>query len=140
MSDTDLSPSWHRLAGRLRGADDADLVSTDDPFPGRHSNNAQIAAETPIFHALAVRRRCAARREPAAAIPTPRADPLTEFRRNPLTAPIPMQVNAEPVLPLGPQLRRTADAPPISLVGSAGAHARHERSRRHGRHHRPSGA
>ncbi len=146
MSNTDLSPSWHRLAGRLLGADEASLLpgisSAGDPFPGRHSNRAEIAAETPIFHDLTLGRRPLGRRDPGVAgrIPAPRADPLTEFRRNPLTAPIPIQVNSEPVVPLGPQTRRTMLAPAISLVTSSGAHARPEQPRRHGRHHRPGPA
>jgi len=138
VSDTELSPSWHRLASRLLGTDEAS--TTRDLFPGRHSNRAEIAAETPIFHDLTIGRRPSGHREPAAAaqIPSPRADPLTEFRRNPLTAPIPVQVNAEPLVPLGPQTRRTvAPVPAMTLVTSSGAHARPERSRRHGRHHRP---
>ena len=134
MSDTDLSPSWHRLASRLLGADEASLMSgistAGDLFPGRHSNHAEIAAETPIFHDLTVRRRSRGHRDPVPAgrIPHPRADPLTEFRRNPLTAPIPVQVNPEPLLPLGPQTRRTTTAPAMSLVTSSGAHALPEQS------------
>ena len=41
MSDTELSPSWHRLASRLLGTDEAS--TTRDLFPGRHSNRAEIA-------------------------------------------------------------------------------------------------
>ena len=140
MSDTELSPSWYRLASRLLGADEAS--TTGDLFPGRHSNRSEIAAETPIFHDLTVGlRRPDGHREPAdiaAQIPSPRTDPLTEFRRNPLTAPIPVQVNAEPLVPLGPQTRRTmTTVPAMTLVNSSGAHARADRARRHGRHHRP---
>jgi hypothetical protein len=138
VSNTDLSPSWHRLASRLLGADESSTAG--DPFPGRHSNRAEIAAETPIFHDLTLDRRSHGRRDPgpAARIPTPRTDPLTEFRRNPLTAPIPVQVNAEPLLQIGPQLRRTMPAAPaISLVTSSGAHALPEQPHRSGRHHRP---
>ena len=59
MSDTELSPSWYRLASRLLGADEASLSSGSSTpgelFPGRHSNRAEIAAETPIFHDLTLR-------------------------------------------------------------------------------------
>src|SRR5689334_20446463 len=98
VSDTDLSPSWHRLASRLLGGDEASLVSASSTpgelFPGRHSNRTEIAAETPIFHDLTLRRLTHGRSRPVPAgrIPAPRTDPLTEFRRNPLTAPIPVQV------------------------------------------------
>jgi hypothetical protein len=146
VSDTDLSPSWYRLASRLLGADESGLVSgstaAGELFPGRHSNRTEIAAETPIFHALTIGQRTRGRGGPVPAgrIPGPRTDPLSEFRRNPLTAPIPVQVNPEPLVPIGPQTRRTvsAAAPAISLVTSSGAHALPEQSRRHGRHHRPA--
>ena len=110
-------------------------------FPGRHSNRTEIAAETPIFHDLTLRwpTHGRSRTVPSGRIPAPRTDPLTEFRRNPLTAPIPVQVNAEPQLPLGPQTRRAmpAGTPAMTLVTSTGAHALPEQPRRHGRHHRP---
>lgn len=145
MSDTDLSPSWYRLASRLLGADEASLSSGSsipgELFPGRHSNRTEIAAETPIFHDLTLRwpTHGRSRTVPSGRIPAPRTDPLTEFRRNPLTAPIPVQVNTEPQLPLGPQTRRAmpAGTPAMTLVTSTGAHALPEQPRRHGRHHRP---
>lgn len=132
MSDTDLSPSWHRLASRLLGADGPDPMSgisaEADLFPGRHANSPEIAAETPIFHALTVGRRSARReRNLPGRLPAPRTDPLTEFRRDPLSAPIPVQVNSDPV---APQLHRSPASPSIALVSAAGEmHSR-------GRHHR----
>jgi hypothetical protein len=58
------------------------------PAEGRHAYDEE-AALTPIFHALTRggwRRR---QHEPAA--PPSAADPVDEFRRDPLTAPIPVQ-------------------------------------------------
>ncbi len=135
MTDTDLSPTWRRLASRLLGADDSGLPpeeasSAHDLF-SEHSNRAEIAAETPIFHDLTLG-WAAGRVEPA-----PRTNPLNEFRRDPLTAPIPMQVNSEPPATGSPARGPVRPAPAMFLVPSCGAHARPEHIRRHGRHHRP---
>ena len=68
--------------------------ATDDRWngagSGRHAFD-EDAALTPIFHALqrgGWRRR---QHEPAAAARTSITDPVDEFRRDPLTAPIPIQ-------------------------------------------------
>lgn len=71
-------------------------VEDSGPFPGRHASRVEIAAETPIFHSLTVGGWRSRQHEPAApARPTRRAaagpDPVTEFRRDPLTAPFPVQ-------------------------------------------------
>jgi hypothetical protein len=138
VSDTDLSPSWHRLVRRLVGADDTGV------FPGRHTSRTEIAAETPIFHDLTIGRKAVVHREPEPVnrIPTPRADPLIEFRRDPLTAPIPVHAYTEPAVSLVPQPRRrlaesgASVVPAMTLVTSSGAHAMPEQTRG-GRHHRP---
>jgi hypothetical protein len=62
-----------------------------NPAGGRHAYNEE-AALTPIFHALTRsgwRRR---QHEPAQVRPV--ADPVDQFRRDPLTAPIPVQAPA----------------------------------------------
>ncbi|AEA28733.1 hypothetical protein ACFQ34_10020 [Pseudonocardia benzenivorans] len=72
-------------------------VEDSGPFPGRHASRTEIAAETPIFHSLTVGGWRSRQHEPAAEQPRRRArtsresDPLTEFRRDPLTAPVPAQ-------------------------------------------------
>jgi hypothetical protein len=58
------------------------------PVEGRHAYN-EDAALTPIFHALTRGGWQSRQHEPAAA-PHP-ADPVDQFRRDPLTAPIPAQ-------------------------------------------------
>lgn len=109
--------------------------TTDDdrnPATGRHAFD-EDAVLTPIFHALTRggwRRR---QHEPAAsAIPPappapPRApDPVDAFRRDPLTAPIPVQALTPPAIP-------------VSRHSGTGEHsvpaARHELVDQ-GRHHR----
>ena len=139
MSDTDLSPSWHRLAQRLVGGDGTGV------FPGRHSSRAEIAAETPIFHALTVSQTIGAARRASASvtrIPSPRPDPISEFHRDPLAAPIPEQAYVAPA-PVVPQPRARLLPPadpavpaPTLVHRSSGAHAMPERPRT-GRHHRP---
>ena len=61
------------------------------PAVGRHAYN-EDAALTPIFHALTRGGWRSRQYEPA---PPPRmVDPVDEFRRDPLTAPIPVQAIA----------------------------------------------
>jgi hypothetical protein len=55
------------------------------PVAGRHAYN-EDAALTPIFHALTRGGWRSRQHEPARAV-----DPVDEFRRDPLTAPIPVQ-------------------------------------------------
>ncbi|GAA1297226.1 hypothetical protein [Pseudonocardia xinjiangensis] len=112
--------------------------TTDDdwtPATGRHAFD-EDAELTPIFHALTRggwRRRQhepaapAVRPAQAAPPPPPRPDPVDAFRRDPLTAPIPVQA-------LTP-----APSIPNSRVSGTGAHvavpaARHELIDE-GRHH-----
>lgn len=72
-------------------------VEDSGPFPGRHASRNEIAAETPIFHSLTIGGWRSRQHEPALERPRRRArtsrevDPLSEFRRDPLTAPIPAQ-------------------------------------------------
>ncbi|WP_214367950.1 hypothetical protein [Pseudonocardia sp. H11422] len=124
-----------RAAARFPAA-----VTDTGPFPGRHASRSEIAAETPIFHSLTVGgwrsrqhepaappappTRPAAPDRPAAPVrPVAPADPLTAFRRDPLTAPIPIQALAPPPREPAYQPRRAAP--------SEGAHAMPERAGRH---------
>jgi hypothetical protein len=61
------------------------------PAGGRHAYD-EDAALTPIFHALTRGDRRSRQYEPTA--PTRTADPMDEFRRDPLTAPIPASTRA----------------------------------------------
>ncbi|MCE0765933.1 hypothetical protein LWC35_23930 [Pseudonocardia kujensis] len=76
---------------RVRGVEDT------GPFPGRHASRTEIAAETPIFHALTVggwrgrQTEQTARQAPARRPGRRSAEALDDFRRDPLTAPIPVQ-------------------------------------------------
>jgi hypothetical protein len=76
---------------RVRGVEDT------GPFPGRHASRTEIAAETPIFHALTVggwrgrQTEQNARQAPARRPGRRSAEALDDFRRDPLTAPIPVQ-------------------------------------------------
>ncbi|MFC5996074.1 hypothetical protein ACFQE5_17855 [Pseudonocardia hispaniensis] len=108
----------------------AALLASDQPSPilGRHASRSEIAAETPIFHALTAGGWRSRQHEPAAAPvpPAPRArpvDPMVAFRRDPLTAPIPVQALIPP--------REAATRHRGCATG--GAHALPEPS---GRHHR----
>ncbi|GAA1220576.1 MULTISPECIES: hypothetical protein [Pseudonocardia] len=102
--------------------------TTDDdwsPATGRHAFD-EDAELTPIFHALTRGGWRARQHEPAAPTPPPRVpDPVEAFRRDPLTAPIPVVKDVAPAIP-------------ASRVGP-GAHsvpaARHELTDE-GRHHR----
>jgi hypothetical protein len=60
------------------------------PSSGRHSYDDD-ATMTPIFHALTRGGWRSRQHEPARAV-----DPVDEFRRDPLTAPIPVQPPAAP--------------------------------------------
>jgi hypothetical protein len=70
------------------------------PAAGRHAYNEE-AALTPIFHALTRGGWRSRQHEPAAVSPRSAADPVDEFRRDPLTAPIPVQT-----MPAAPPRRR----------------------------------
>ncbi len=99
-------------AGRRRNAVRFPVGETDGgPFPGRHASRAEIAAETPIFHALTVGGWRSRQHEPSAAVrPTVTADPLKAFSRDPLTAPIPIQALVPASVPAqtSPRTRRAA--------------------------------
>lgn len=146
MPDIDTGPNGAAARWRPAGAQDT------GPFPGRHASRTEIAAETPIFHALTLGDRRSRRHEDGptrAAAPAPAPlDPLSRFRRDPLTAPIPVQAlvpvpspspSPTPRSAVVRQLRRTP-AVPCAAVAEApvtarsGAHALPERSGRHGRH------
>jgi len=74
-------------------------VEDSGPFPGRHASRVEIAAETPIFHSLTVGGWRSRQHEPAApARRANRPDPSGEFRRDPLTAPFPVQAAAPPAM------------------------------------------
>jgi hypothetical protein len=96
---------------------------SDERAPlGRHAFN-EDAVLTPIFHALTrggVRRQ---RHELRSA-----ADPVEDFRRNPLTAPIPVQALAPVAAPSQPWARTPAEpAPAGSGRRRAGGRGRHHR-------------
>jgi hypothetical protein len=81
------------------------------PAGGRHAYN-EDAALTPIFHALTRGDRRSRRYEPAA--PPRTADPMDEFRRDPLTAPIPASTppRRRRERPESGRHHRTPEAPP----------------------------
>ena len=83
------------------------------PAAGRHAYN-EDASLTPIFHALTRGGWRSRQTEPAAAPPRGADDPVDEFHRDPLTAPIPAQPLAST-----PRRRRRREQPES------------------GRHHRP---
>jgi hypothetical protein len=92
---------------------------------GRHAF-IEDAVLTPIFHALTRGGLRDQRPEPAApARPAVQPDPVETFRRDPLTAPIPVQ--ALVAVPSQPWRRAPADLNP------AGSRRRAERGRHHHR-------
>lgn len=103
--------------------------TTDDdwsPATGRHAFD-EDAALTPIFHALTRGGWRARQHEPAAAAAPPRAaDPVEAFRRDPLTAPIPVVHDVAPAIPYSRRSGSGTQAVPA---------ARHELVDE-GRHHR----
>jgi hypothetical protein len=147
-----------RSAVRVRGVEDT------GPFPGRHASRTEIAAETPIFHALTAS-GWRSRQHEQPAPPRRSRESLAAFRQDPLTAPVPVQaysILAPPAaaLPVA-EPRRAAQPLPVaqplptaqpraavheprrpSVSGSAiaalasGAHALRDEPQDGGRHHR----
>lgn len=113
-------------------------VEDSGPFPGRHASRTEIAAETPIFHSLTAGGWRSRQHEPAAERPgrrtrrTREVDSLSEFRRDPLTAPIPAQAYAAPPAPSAG--RHSAHALPDEL-GERRQERRAERRRHDGGRH-----
>lgn len=110
-------------------------ATTDDEWsetPGRHAFN-EDAVLTPIFHALTRGGWRSRQHEPAASQRPPQAtsDPVDAFRRDPLTAPIPVQalVGAPAPTPVPAWRRRTSGA--HALVPDARPEMPEQ-----GRHHR----
>jgi hypothetical protein len=100
-----------------------DTFGSDRDAPsGRHALS-EDAVLTPIFHAL-TRGGLRATRRPDSARPANPLDPIEQFRRDPLTAPIPLQ--ALMAVPSQPWRRQPTEP---------SQHATGRRSRR-GRHHR----
>ncbi|GAA4541746.1 hypothetical protein GCM10023175_16120 [Pseudonocardia xishanensis] len=107
----------------MRGVEDT------GPFPGRHASRTEIAAETPIFHALTVGGWRSRQHEPSAREgrrenprpPRRSAEALDEFRRDPLTAPIPVQAYSSltPALTPAPALPASAQAAPQATPAAA---------------------
>jgi hypothetical protein len=140
-----------RPAVRVRGVEDT------GPFPGRHASRTEIAAETPIFHALTASGWRSRQHEQS---PSPRRsrESLAAFRQDPLTAPVPVQaysiLTPSDVLPVARPLPAARPLPPArpraavheprrpSASGSAiaalasGAHALRDDPQDGGRHHR----
>ncbi|WP_428517841.1 hypothetical protein [Pseudonocardia sp.] len=115
-------------------------VEDSGPFPGRHASRTEIAAETPIFHSLTAGGWRSRQQEPAAERRVRRsrrpreADPLSEFRRDPLTAPIPAQAYTAST-PTAPRPgRHSAHALPDEL-GERRQERRAERRRHNGGRH-----
>lgn len=79
---------------------------------GRHAFN-EDAVLTPIFHALTHGGRRGRRLEPA-------ADPLTEFHRDPLAAPIPVQALAP--VPAAPTRLRSLQEVHVRSEDRSGRH------------------
>jgi hypothetical protein len=130
--------------GQLAGVEDT------GPFPGRHASRTEIAEETPIFLALTVGGWRGRRPEPEAPHPAtagrhtpqhaPQADPLTEFRRDPLTAPIPIQAYVAPPAPAVAAVRQPRRTPAVicasvSAVPTTPSPGAHARPALRGRHH-----
>lgn len=114
---------------------DSEMVGGDPDAPsGRHAFS-EDAVLTPIFHALTrggLRERrpepVRARPAPASARAVPALDPVETFRRDPLTAPIPVQ--ALVAVPSQPWRGGHEPEPRSSYRGSG------RRRLRTGRHHR----
>ncbi|MEU7811914.1 hypothetical protein [Pseudonocardia sp. NPDC049154] len=119
---------------RVRGVEDT------GPFPGRHASRTEIAAETPIFHALTVggwrgrQSEQTPRQAPARRPGRRSAEALDDFRRDPLTAPIPVQAYttltartapAVPVAPPAPPVRQPEPAPVSAGYDRAPLYAAH---------------
>ncbi|GAA2869462.1 hypothetical protein GCM10010472_28520 [Pseudonocardia halophobica] len=122
---------------RVRGVEDT------GPFPGRHASRTEIAAETPIFHALTVggwrgrQSEQTPRQAPARRPGRRSAEALDDFRRDPLTAPIPVQAYstltarpappapAAPVAPPAPPVRQPEPAPVSAGYDRAPLYAAH---------------
>jgi hypothetical protein len=154
------SEAGRRSTVRVRGVEDT------GPFPGRHASRTEIAAETPIFHALTVggwRRRQheptarrEAQRDATRTRPARRsAEALDEFRRDPLTAPIPVQAFTAAAAPAAPPVAAPISggpayaplyaahvpayapaAPAYSSLTDTGPQALGDLSTHGGRHHR----
>jgi hypothetical protein len=124
--------NWVRGYGERRAA-----ARENGAVPsGRHVLDEE-AVLTPIFHALN-RSGWRARHQPERTHRTHRGDDVDEFRRDPLTAPIPIQAfeaaaTPSAALPAAAPRRRRA-AVPDSRTSQSGAHALVE-PREGGRHH-----
>lgn len=94
---------------------------------GRHAFD-EDAALTPIFHALNRGGWRGRQQEP----PTPSVDEVDDFRRDPLTAPIPIQALAVTAVP-APASAQSAAA--LAVRRRRAAHALAEPRRDGGRHH-----
>jgi hypothetical protein len=91
---------------------------------GRHALD-EDALLTPIFHALRSGGWQERQHEPAAShrLGSQRRDPLDEFRRDPLTAPIPVQAMSPAPLP-EPSWRRSGHLRSVDPLTDSGRHRR----------------
>jgi hypothetical protein len=125
-----------RTSSGGRGATRQPSIHDDGgPATGRHAFD-EDAVLTPIFHALTRGGWRSRQHEPAArAVHTPMpADPVDAFRRDPLTAPIPIQALVPAPSPAPPSRRGAAHAVPESrpeTVDIGRHHHRRERVRSH---------
>lgn len=92
---------------------------------GRHAID-EDAVLTPIFHALTTGGWQERQHEPPAAhrLGTRRSDPVAEFRRDPLTAPIPVQAITAAAVPEQPWRRSAAYLRPVDQLTDSGRHRR----------------
>lgn len=132
---TDLAMDQDRWQASYAGYEGWDGNRRDRAETGRHAFN-EDAVLTPIFHALTTGGWQERQQEPSSAARAERsADPLDEFRRDPLTAPLPVQALA--ALPEQPWRRATTRRPGeyrandqrSSSVEDSGRHRRLEPAR-----------
>ncbi len=92
---------------------------------GRHAFN-EDAVLTPIFHALTTSGWEERQHEPAAAhrLGSSRPDPVAEFRRDPLTAPLPIQAVTGTGVPEQPWRRSAPHLRPVDQLTDSGRHRR----------------
>jgi hypothetical protein len=112
---TDLAMGQDRWAGSRYDWDRQDN--------GRHAFN-EDAVLTPIFHALTTGGWQERQHEPAAAhrLGSRRPDPVADFRRDPLTAPIPVQAITASAVPEQPWRRSHLRA--VDPLTDSGRHRR----------------
>lgn len=140
MSDVERTltgeDTWRGRAGL------ADVLDVSSPLPGLHHGRPDTAGDTPIFHALAKSGWMARQHEPAAADRAAgrTTDPVTEFERDPLSAPIPDRGEVDPPVVVMRRAERmlrapfTSGLPTLSVSAHPQAQAEPSAPARRGRH------